>query len=743
MRHLALFSVLILTSLVRAQYNFEFNDSLPVFRGGVQLDNPWGGGLNYAQFSDIDFDFDGDMDLFVFDRSNNNVRLFEQKGTAPNQYYEIVYNAQNLFPADLRYRATMVDYDNDGRKDLFTYGIGGLKVFRNVGDGTNGLQWELFKNIINSDYPNGTSNLLVYSSDIPAIIDVDGDGDVDILTFGQSGTHMEYHQNQSMENYGVVDSLEFILMNQCWGKFSEDINTNTLYLNDPNYPCVGGDIPNPESGLQKSEKHLGATVLALDIDNSGVMDIVIGDASYPNLNLLINGGSAPNTDSPMTSVDPSFPSNTTPVDVQLFPASYFVDVDFDGIKDLIVAPNARNISENETSVLFYKNMGSNNLPNFSFVQNDFLQDEMIEVGVGSIPVFVDINEDGLKDLIVSNLYRYKPILDKESVLRYYLNTGTASNPELTYIDDDFLNLSSAGYGLHIVPTFGDLDGDGDDDMLLGIENGSLVYYENESTGSGASYITAVPNFTDNLGQTINEGTFSFPQLFDLDKDGLLDLIIGKRNGEIAFYKNIGSSTNPSFELNNANLGNVDVTGTSGNPDGYAAPHFTRRNDTTFLFVGNLDGTLAFFEDIDDNIGVGDSFTMTSFNYLGIDVEAYSSFAIEDMDNDGNLELYVGQDLGGIYRFESDPNSSVGLTENPLIQQWALYPNPSNGKLVVNVNDNKISSISIQSSDGGLVHFENTENLKSELDLQHLSNGVYFVKVEFQNGVTSQKKWIKL
>ena len=73
----------------------------------------------------------------------------------------------------------MIDYDNDGRNDLFTYGIAGLKVYRNVGNATDGLQWELVSELLQTVVPNGNQHLYVSSSDIPAIVDVDFDGDID------------------------------------------------------------------------------------------------------------------------------------------------------------------------------------------------------------------------------------------------------------------------------------------------------------------------------------------------------------------------------------------------------------------------------------------------------------------------------------------------------------------------------------------------------------------------------------
>ena len=62
---------------VFSQFKFDYNDSIPVKMGNDTLLFPWAGGLNYVQVSDIDFDFDGDLDLFIFDRSKDNIRLFE------------------------------------------------------------------------------------------------------------------------------------------------------------------------------------------------------------------------------------------------------------------------------------------------------------------------------------------------------------------------------------------------------------------------------------------------------------------------------------------------------------------------------------------------------------------------------------------------------------------------------------------------------------------------------------------
>ena len=739
MRITFLYTFLVVFSNISfGQFQFDFNEDLPVKIGSNTLNNAWAGGLNYVQFSDFDFDFDGNLDLFVFDRASNNIRVFTQEGEGSNKRYELFYNAKNRFPSDLRYRCTLVDYDNDGRKDLFTYGAGGIKVYRNIGDVVSGLQWELETDLIYTTVPNGYQNLYVSSSDIPAIVDVDFDGDIDILTFHIGGQHMEYHQNQSMELYGIPDSLIFIQKNECWGKFREDFSTNLVVLNDPNAPCIGGSISNPESG-NRSGSHSGSTVLALDIDNSGVMDLVLGDISFPNLTLLINGGTVPNSDSPMISADNSFPSNTTPANMNLFPSSFFLDVDFDGVKDLIVAANAKVISEDERSILFYKNYGSNSLPNFIYTQNDFLQDEMIDHGNRSIPVFTDINEDGLEDMLVANFFRYKPVLDKESTIAYYQNTGTPTDPVFTFVDDNYFNLPNFGLGLRSVPAFGDIDNDGDKDMILGLENGTLAYAENQSTGSGSVFSSVTQNYSDNNGAIITADAYCYPQLFDLNEDGLLDLILGRKDGKMMYYQNTGTANIPEFTLFNSFLGNLNVS--SNGPDGFASPHFFRYDDTTRLFVGDLTGRMHFISDIDGNLNPGQPFVKESNNYLGINTEAYSSFWVTDMDTDGNLELYVGQDLGGIYRYEHDANSNVSITDiEP--SNLNVHPNPTKNLITLSSSNVQIKHVKLINLQSQLMLSKETTSKKVEINVEEYPSGVYFISAEFSNGQVVTKKVIK-
>lgn len=722
----------------KAQFSFERSNHIPLNFAGNSLNMPWAGGLNNAQFSNIDMDFDGRIDLFVFDRSDDQVRVFLSKNVNGQDVYVEAAEFRNSFPNELSYRAALVDYNMDGLPDIFTYGIGGIKVYRNIGNATDGHQWQLEEANLRSVQGQVNAILFVSSADIPAYADVDGDGDIDILTFHIGGDRLEYHKNMSMELFGIPDSLKYELRNECWGNFRENEFDNTIILNSNVFPCgtAGGTIPNPEFVLSdediyayeesRDERHAGSTVLALDYNNSGVMDLILGDIAYTNLVKLQNGGTAPNTNSSMVAVDYFFPSNTTSAGVTLFPSPFFVDADHDGVKDLVVTPNAKIVSENVNSVWRYKNTGTNAQPNFVFQENNFLQNQMIDVGSGSVPVLVDVNGDGLKDLLVANFYSYKPVLDKESRVAYFQNTGTNENPIFTFVSHNQFNLNTFGLGLRIIPTFGDLDGDGDLDMIVGNESGHVHLFTNSSgTGNAMNFSTQTFNLQDEDGTPISVGTFSSPCLVDLNRDGLLDLVIGNKTGRLHYYQNTGTATNPSFKMINNQLGGIDTDPTS--PDGFATPHFADVDGAWHLFVGARNGKMIYATGIEDHLLPGQTFEIVNPNFINFDIQSYSAFWIEDINNNGRFELFVGNDLGGIELFEHDPNSNVSLENNSEINQIVVYPNPFKNHINLNkLNPNM--KIQVYSSRGELMNEQQANNETMILDLSAYDSGIYILQI---------------
>lgn len=719
------------SSLIWSQFQFNYSNFIGVLHDGQLMEKPWDGGLNTPQFSSIDYDFDGDEDLLIFDRSANQIRVYKNIQVGATNKYELDCGALQFFPPNLTNRITTFDYDQDGRKDLFCYAVGGIKAFRNIGSATQGLQWHEYSPYLVSNYEGPTLNLYISGADIPALVDVEGDGDMDILTYHISGEYLQYHQNQSQELYGHSDSLVFILKNRCWGKYREDVTSNTLFLNDTSSYCNDGNVSNPELRPNDQAKaHAGSTVLALDIDQSGVLDLILGDVAYGNLVKLINGGVSPNTNSPMINADYNFPSNTIPANVQLFPAAYYIDVDFDSKKDLIVAPNANNVSENENSVWFYKNLSTNEAPIFVFQENDWLQSQMIDHGLGSVPFIFDVNSDGLQDLLVANFFAYKPLLDKESRIAYYQNIGTLTNPQFVLIDQDFLNLSSANHGLRLLPAMGDLNDDGKPDLLLGNDLGQIIYYQNNSTGATPSFALQTEALLDNNNQIIQVPLFSSPQLIDLNDDQLLDLVIGHKGGKILYYQNTGTMSNPQFTLVSNVLGGVNVQ--SNGPDGFSVPHFFKHLDTLYLLVGSLDGSIHFYDSI--QIGNNQNFHERSADFLslGNSLGAYSAPYIANLDNDSHLELFIGQDLGGLTLLEDDPSSDLS-TMNYSLAPLIIYPNPATDHFYVKGILNS-QTATLYNLTGQVIESAINLSQGASIDISGLSSGTYLLVLD--NGQTA-------
>lgn len=573
-----------------AQPYFNRYDSIPVTINSNTLKFPWVGGLNSCQFSTIDLNMDNIEDLFVFDRAGNKISTFINNGTSGTIDYTFAPEYRSQFVNQHDDRGTMHDwillrdYDMDGKKDIFTYSNGATAVYRNTTTTEDSISFELMTSFMKSFYNPNYLALYISPVDMPTFIDVDNDGDLDVLTFHISGLQIEFHSNQSQELYGHSDSLAFMLYDQCWGDFSENSASNAVDLDT----CYWGEFRG-----ENNNRHSGSSTLALDMNNDGVKEFMMGDISFKNLVLLSNDGTL--LDAHMYEQNPASPPNTTAVDLAVFPAAFYEDINNDNIKDLISSPNTTNITENFNSIWLYKNNGITSQPDFEFIQNNFLQDNMIEVGEVSFPVFFDADNDGLQDLIIGNYGYYSDNGNYKSKLSYYRNTGTASDPAFQLITRDYASIEQLNIK-SLVPTFGDIDGDDVSEMLIGDNNGVLHLFENNAQpGQPASFVFSQANYS-----AIDVGLNAAPQLFDVNGDTLLDLVIGERNGNLNYYENTGTANNPVFSLMSEDFGGVDVR-KQGFNIGYSTPFMFKLNNETQLFVGSESGDIHQYIGIEETL----------------------------------------------------------------------------------------------------------------------------------------------
>ncbi|MBC8510713.1 MAG: T9SS type A sorting domain-containing protein [Cryomorphaceae bacterium] len=693
--------------------------SLTITENGIAFSSAFSGGINAGQFSEIDLNLDGKMDLVVFDKSGNKISPFIND----NGNYIYAPKYRSAFPK-LHDWMLLADYNCDGKNDIYTYSSGGMAIYENTSS-TN-LSFSLITSLVLSNYGSNNLNIYISPVDIPAIADIDYDGDLDILTFSILGGFVEYHKNMAMELTGNCDTVAFEFSESCWGLFYEGLNS--YILNCPNCQCP--PIVNPNAADEK-QKHAGSTLLAIDIDNDNDMDLVLGDVSYNNLNLLINGGD--NQNALMISVDSIFPqnhSNTIAADMHVYPATYYLDVTNDGVKDLIVTTNSQNNSENFESSWLYKNAGQTNNPDFNFVQTNFLQSDMIDLGKSAFPTFYDYNNDSLLDLVVGNYGYHVAYNDPISSLALFENTGTKDIPKYDLIDRDWQGISTVNLNtnlnipvLNISPTFGDLDGDGDKDMLLGDADGELHYFNNQA----GNFNITLPNYF-----SIDVGYFSQPQLVDVDRDGLLDIIIGEQDGSLNYCPNSGTVTNAAFDTIIKNWGGIDVD-TNYFSSGYSSPKLIDSNGVYQLFVGSYTGTIYQFTNIDGNLS--GQFLPVYSTAANLWDGGKCAFALADINNDNQLEMILGNLSGGIAYFSSDTllnDTSTTNTLNNKQTNFSIYPNPANGQ--VTIESSEIGIVKIINLLGKTIYKARKSSYLIEINTSKFAKGIYILQL---NGMTSK------
>lgn len=703
--------------------NFQRISFLPVTKDGTELVNAWAGGMNRPQFSPIDLNGDGILDLFVFDKSGNVISTFLNGGT-PNQVdYSHAPEYQSQFP-DLHDWALLVDYNGDNLPDIFTYGSAGIRVFKASFD-SGAWSFELVENRL--EYPgfSGNINISANSVDIPAFADVNNDGDIDVLNFDQPGSFVEYFENQTLETTGGLDTIWFERVSQCWGNFREAGGTSQVELG---VFCIGGEA-------ERSGVHAGSVILALDMDGDIDKELILGDVASPFLTMLTNGGTPLNAN--IVEQDATFPSYDELVEINEFLAPFSLDLDNDGLVDLAVAPTEK-LSQSTDHIWWYKNTGTADNHVYTHQSNNFMVEQMVDIGVQSYPVFVDYNGDDLLDIIIGKLGEYMPDGtgggSYTSSLTLLENVGTLEEPAFEWVTDDFGNLSTHNlFGMF--PTFGDLDGDGDLDMLVGDEAGFIHYFENTAAAGEAMSLEANQLFAFQ----ISGNAAATPFLVDITGDGLLDLVTGKKSGTLNYYENTGTASNFEFTLQSDFWGIVDVQ-QLGFFNGYSAPVITTLDDTgtPYLVVNSESGNVHLYTDL-----AADTFTHV-FNALpNIQEGGQGGLSIADLNGDGFMEMLVGNIRGGVGLF------SQGDFVVPAVEMVAsnegihVYPNPAQVSVFIDFRNGiffKKRTIQVFDIQGRAVAFteQNTSPNRIILDLQDLATGIYFVQLTTEGRVWVEK-----
>jgi len=713
----SIFLLLLITYFCSAQKVLHNSNIKPIIKNlnGEALKLPWTGGMHTCIIQGMDLNFDNTDDLLVFDKAGDRILPF----IYTNGFWQYEEEIANKFPP-IKDWLQCIDYNGDGKKDLFCYTIGGIQVWKNNSQGA--LQFELASPLLYSKYYAGLVNLFALPSDFPSIVDIDGDGDLDILNFWTLGVYIDLHQNMSMELYGHADSLVFVQTEHCWGKFTESEESNILSLSDPD--CLDNQF---SKQLAHLDRHSGSSCLIRDLNNDGRADLVLGDLDFPGLIKLINGNE--NIDALMIEQQHNFPKESEAVKLLSCPSAIMLDTDQDGIDELIATPSdeAWYKNENQNHIWRYENTGNNEEPNFQLAEKEFLVSEMIQNGSSSYPIVFDWDKDGLKDLFISNYgimdsswYSYGYLYNRHSsTIQYYQNTGSAYQ----LISKNFGNI----FAIHqtaLYPAFFDEDLDGDFDIICGNKEGNLLFFKN----TGSNEVPLFELISEDY-QQLDCGSYSAPQLFDFDEDGLLDLLVGNQDGFIRYFRNTGTAGAPNFQLSSERLGNVETTNSSTPYFGHCIPHFFI-NDAgeRLLLCGSASGKLFLYNDI--GTSPDEAFHLISDDAATGNLGEFTAPALLQKTDDELMKFAVGNLAGGLYLQTYTQSLNINTSGNEKAPLY-IYPNPCNDYLRIYLKEGNIQNIQLSDLNGKILITFETDAQNISIPMRTFPKGMYFLKVDYQ------------
>ena len=619
----------------RRVYSFEVLDE-----AGQPYVHPFLGGFNVPRPQLADIDGDQDLDLFVQEYSGE-VMFFENVGSA--EQAELVWRSDRYQDLDIGEWYLLVDVDDDGDLDLLgEERFSRIRYFRNDGSATEPRLALTREKLLDVDGEEMFSD----RQNIPKLADLDCDGNLDLLVGRVEGIITRFEVAR-MDEGGIpvfrhvvdrFENIEIIGQNLQVNPQARQQDAGALTAAAAS-PRVENTRYKRRPSLERGTLH-GANTMALeDIDNDGDLDLFWGDFFEAGLLLIENRGSCR---TPSMRAEPeSFPRNT-PVVTSGYNAPAFSDLDGDGDLDLLVGVLGGAFNPNNSTIDNFLMLENRGAQRFTERSRRFVS--QIDVGSDSYPAFTDVDGDGDLDLFLGN--KIEPGDTKAGRLFFFENVGSASEPRL----QERGAVEGFDTVYHHSPAFADLDADGDIDILLGTWDDELQYLVNRVDGNsgGAKWQWEV---ADPEIAKLSRGRNATPTLGDIDGDGDYDLFVGESSGEINFYRNVGSAQQPSFELVADKFevgGEILDAGRRSVP---ALADIDGDGDLDLLVGSESEGVLLI-----RNVGSVTEPSFEMDGTLDIPMRPMTTPALVDIDGDGDLDLFSGGIAGGLTFHENTAGS---------------------------------------------------------------------------------------
>ncbi|MCP4696265.1 MAG: hypothetical protein GY862_05395 [Gammaproteobacteria bacterium] len=623
-------------------------------------------GVNVGQLFLVDMDNDGDLDAFIgtvkVQEDDATVRYYKNTGSADRavftEYTDTTANPLGGIDMKYAYAAPfLADMDNDGDLDAFIGAHDGVtRYYENTGDTEEAVFME------RTDTANPLGGMYVGQDNkaSPFLADIDNDGDLDVFIGSWNNSTTHYY-----ENIGRTDRPVFTRRTGTANPLEVVEGRNILFLADMDndgdldafinsvdnmvdyYENTGSadravftkrtGTANPLDGI--SSYH---TCLA-DMDNDGDLDAFVGTAGYYE-----NTGSADkavftkrtDTANPLSGAD----AGNVP---------FLADMDNDGDLDAFIGA--------DITVYYYENTG--NAGGAVFTKRTDTANPLggvfLEAG-GSIPFLADIDNDGDLDAFIGAF---------DGKVHYYKNTASMGGMFFTERTDTANPLAGVEIGFNYVPSLADMDNDGDLDAFIGTNDGTVYYYENTGNADGPVF-TQRTNTGNPLGG-IDVGSDSAPFLADMNNDGDLDVFIGFLTyfeNPVRYYENMGNATEPVFPQR---MGTVNPL---AGLDAYASFLADMDNDGDLDAFIRRFNTLRYYENTGNATRAVFTKHTDTANFLGgmEDVDSYRAPFLADMERDGDLDAFIGAKDGMVYYYENTGSASRPIftertdTANPLV-----------------------------------------------------------------------------
>lgn len=566
--------------------------------------------------------------------------------------------------------------------------------------------------------------LEIQKTDISAI-DIDGDGDRDLLLIGENpnGRFAQLYQNDGDLTFTPVESpfAAAALSTVDWGDVNGDGNLDAVQSGFAADSIVANLFTSNSDGafsvdLSNEFVHMSPSMGMADMNNDGYTDIyVFGNHFEGKPQLYFNDKEGGFTVSAQFD-DYSF------VDPQISE----VDIDNDGDLDFFLMAGYEVGLDARFDRIFYNENGT-------FTETD---PGILAKGFGHAE-WGDYDTDGDLDLLINGDGWVNSGEDDDNIYRLYKNTSGAFTEAATF---STYRQSNVGDGSR----FADWDNDGDLDIIL------TGWNSDAGRQATAIFNNSSGTFTEFEGNATLPGVSeSAIEVSDLDDDGDLDLIIGGYSGnqfngeESAYNKNVSLVLeNPTTGTNEAPSAPANLQAVaSGNNITFswdeATDDKTAGKSLTYnLFLVSEDGYYHVYPLADTATGkltiqaMGNVQLNKSWTIKGLPFGNYR-WGVQAIDNSFAGSAFATEEF---QHLEGGPLSAIKYDVKPVV-----YPNPSTGELHVRVT-NDIRSFNLISMDGRTIRSFINKGKDEEVRI-NLNKGLYILKAGYTNGSSSTHKLI--